>query len=677
MRFAISIFITSILLHGVANAQNDKVLRGPAPSWVVPSPLMAVPEDAGGLVFVRRQDVLIRLDEKGQLHHNNSRIKILHPNALQIGNLSLSWNPASGAPTVHTMKVYRDGEVNNTLPEVRFEILRREGQLEAAMLDGILTAVVQIPDLRVGDELEFAYTVPFSDLTLGDNDAGLLFLQANPPLGRFRFGLNWIEGQKPNIKMTNDIKNVAQKGKQAVEFRFDNPPHLTPAKDAPPRYNWQRIVEYSDFSDWGAISQQFATLFNTASRLPDASPLKQEAKRIANAHESPFDRANAALKLVQQNVRYIYVGLNKGNLTPASAEETWQRRYGDCKGKTALLLGILNELGIKAEPVLANNAGGDDGLDERLPNPGLFDHVLVRALIDGKIYYLDGTLPPVVPPSSETVFPYRWILPLRAKGATIEALAWKPAKQPDELNLFEIDARSGFDKPARKISTTITRGVKGLGQQVQLSGLAPNQLLSAMRQQMIGDTWQTVDDVKWRFDQNAQASVLMISGTGTVDWDDDGDGAKSMALPGGGFSPPNKRIRAKDQDQDLPYYTSSNFSCYVTTVRFPTDTQAMQWSFKRGYNTRLFGRNYYRAFDLREGSIRMIRGSRVEKQEFDAVSANRDNDRIGTFDNSMAWIYFDPNGQNTATGSDKIVPATYDIDWVTDSKACLSTTNGN
>src|SRR3546814_5700852 len=97
-----------------------------------------------------------------------------------------------------------------------------------------------------------------------------------------------------------------------------------------------------------------------------------------------LDRASAALKLVQRDVRYIYVGLGNGNLTPATAEETWQRRYGDCKGKTALLLALLARLGIEAEAVLANNSGGDDGLDERLPNPGMFDHVLVRARIDGK-----------------------------------------------------------------------------------------------------------------------------------------------------------------------------------------------------------------------------------------------------------------------------------------------------
>lgn len=677
MRFIVSVFLILILFHGTAYARNDQMQFGPAPNWVVPSELMAVPEDASGLVFVRRQDVLVHLDEQGQVHYTGSRTKILHSNALQLGNLSIAWNPESGAPTVHTIKVYRGDEVIDVLPEASFEILRREDQLEAAVLDGTLTAVARVSDLRVGDELEVAFSVPLNDPTLGNKSSGLLFLQGNPPLGRFRLGLNWVKGQEPNIKMTDDMMAVAQKSERTVEFRFDDPPNLTPAKDAPPRYSWQRVVEFSDFSDWDTISQLFSGLYDEAASFSDASPLTQEANRIATANAGQFDRANAALKLVQQDVRYVYVGLDGRNLTPASAEETWQRRYGDCKGKTALLLGLLAKLGIEAEPVLANNVGGDDGLDQRLPNPGMFDHVLVRAQIDGKLYYLDPTLPPVVPPTAEPVLPYRWILPLRTQGTSIERLEQRLATKPDELTLFEIDARDGFDPPARITKTIITRGVKGLGYQIQLSGLTTGELQRVMSQQMIGDTWQTIDDVQWKFDKNEQASVLKISGTGTVDWDDDGDGEKSLALPGGGFNPPSKRIRAAGQDQTPPYYRKREFDCYVTTVRLPSDTEAAQWSFKKGFDTRIFGRNYYRAFDLRDGSIRMVRGSRVEQQEIDAETAKRDNDRISAFNNSMAWIYYDPEDINTDVSSGKIVPATYDIDWTSESSACLSATADN
>jgi transglutaminase-like putative cysteine protease len=639
---------------------------------VVPSELMPVPEDASGLFFARRQDLLVHLDEQGQAHYLGYRIKILHPNALQLGNLSIAWNPSAGAPIVHAIRVHRDGEVIDVLENASFEILRREDQLEAASLDGILTAIFRVADLRVGDELEFGVTTRANDPTLGATVAGMLVLAPDPPPGRLRLGLSWDEGQEPHIKMTPDMAAVAERRGRSITLRFDDPPMLIPPNDAPPRYRWQRIVEYSDFSDWAAVSRHFAPLFTQAARLDSGSPLKEEARRIAAAHSSPLDRARAALRLVQQEVRYIYIGLDGANLTPATAEETWRRRYGDCKAKTALLLALLTELGIEAEPVLVSNAGVDDGLDERLPSPGMFDHVLVRARMNGADYWLDGTLPPVAEPSSAPVMPYRWTLPLTAQGSSIQPLPWRPVERPDEVTLYEIDARAGFDKPARITSTMIVRGIQGLQQQVQLSSLTQSQLLNSFRQQGVGGTWQTIDDVRWRFDVGAQASILTISGTGTVDWSGYGNGGRSLTLPGGGFNPPERRIRSAEQDQDLPFYNEPRFVCHVTTVRLPASTQESQWSFNTGFDTRIFGRNYYRAFELRDGAIRMVRGSRTEQQELDAATARLDNARVGAFDNSMASISYSPNRGRPGAVAGTKVPATDEIDWTADRVPCLA-----
>lgn len=664
-----------MLAGTTVHAAGNQIQTGPVPKWAVQSEPIPVPADAAGAVFIRRQDSEVHLDDKGQLLYNGYRIRILHSSALQLGNLSLAWNPAAGSPIVHVIKIHRDGEVIDILKKASFEILRREDQLEAARLDGNLTAVLRVPDLRVGDDIEFGATMRVSDPTLGKDDAGLLFLAAEPAPGRYHLRLSWEDKAKPTVKMTSDMTAVAEQGADAIDYRFDNPAPLAPPKDAPPRYQWQRAVEYSSFSDWQGISRRFAPLFADASKLSAKSPLRQDVARIAAAHATPFDRAAAALKLVQQDVRYIYVGLNGGNLTPANADETWQRRYGDCKAKTALLMALLRELGVEAEAVLVNNSGGDDGLDERLPSPRMFDHVLVRVHIDGKVYWLDGTLPAVVPPLAEPIIPYQWVLPLAGQGSGLEQLRWAPAARPNEITLFEIDARGGFDKPARITNTTIKRGIEGVQQEVQFSAATPAQLLNAFRQNAIGNTWQSIEDVQWRYDRKAQASILTVVGTGTVDWDDDDGGVKSLALPGGGFNPPEKRIRAAEQDQALPFYNKPDFDCYVTTVRLPSTTKAEQWSHKDDINNRIFGRTYYRAFDIRDGSLRMVRGARIEQKEVDAAKAQRDNGRIAAFDNSMAWITYSPSGRNMAVQASRRVPTTFDFDWTADYVPCLAPTS--
>ncbi|HEX8444314.1 MAG TPA: DUF3857 domain-containing protein [Allosphingosinicella sp.] len=672
VRLSLTLVAASLFLASEAHAQNDRITRGRAPAWVTPSEPLAVPDDAGGAIFVRRQDFLIHLTAQGQEQYFGYRIRILHANALQAGNVSLAWNPAAGAPTVHSVKVYRGGETIDVLQTTSFEILRREEQLEAARLDGLLTAVLRVPDLRVGDELEVEMTTLASDPSLATNDAGVLLLAPSPGPGRYHLGLSWDKNQKPGLKISPKMKGAALYRESGVDFRFDNPEPLTSPKDAPARYERLRTVEYSDFADWRAVSRHFAPLYKKAVQLPNGSPIRREAARIAAAHATPLDRARAALKLVQQDVRYIYVGLNGGNLTPATAEETWQRRYGDCKGKTALLMALLSELGIEAEPVLVNSSGADAVLNERLPSPGLFDHVVVRARVSGRWYWLDGTLPPVASPTLTPIIPFEWFLPLTAQGHPLEQIEWKPARTADEIILHEIDARAGFDKPARITGTTIARGVKGLQAQLQFSSVAPAQMLAAFRQELVGNTWQAIDDVKWRYDEKAAASVLTISGTGIVDWDDDGNGEKSLALPGGGFNPPEKRLRTADQDQTLPFYTKPEFSCHATTVRLPTSTQAKQWSSKASFDTRMFGRNYYRAFELRDGAIRMVRGSRVEQREIDAATAKRDNERIAAFDNSMGWISYDPAGERMSVGNGQAVPATFEYDWTREDAPCTS-----
>lgn len=659
-------------MSGSAFADAGQVAIGPVPQWVTASDPMPVPAGAGGAAFLRRQDVLVHLDEQGQQDYMGYRVRILQPNALELGNIAITWNPAAGAPVVHAIRIYRDGAVIDVLKTANFEVLRREDQLEAARLDGMLTAVLRVGDLRVGDELEVSYTTRIKDPTLGNLDSGSLFVGASPSPGRYHIGLSWDEGAKPNLKMTPDMTLLAQTSERAVDFRLDNPRPANPPKDAPLRFQWQRIVEFSDFADWTTVSQRMAPLFAETARLSANSPLKQEARRIMAANPTPMGRASAALKLVQQNVRYVYVGLDRGNLTPAGADETWQRRYGDCKAKTVLLLALLGEMGIEAEPVLVNNNGFDDGLDQRLPGPRMFDHVLVRARIGGVAYWLDGTLPAVAGPGTEPAVPYRWVLPLSAKGSALEHIPWHPAKRPDLVSTTEIDARQGFVQPAHVVSTMVLRGIKGLQQQMQFAPVPPDQLLNAFRQNLVGGQWQTVEDVQWHYDEAAQASVLTVTGTWKIDWEDDGKGARSLALPGGGFSPPDRRGRASDQNQDLPYYNPPSYNCYATTVRLPLDTRSRQWSSKPGYDVHMFGQNYYRAFALRDGAIRMIRGFRVEQTEIDAATARKDNDRIAGFDNSMGYIFFNSQGQATPIPAAPNVPATYDIDWTADNVPCLS-----
>ncbi len=179
------------------------------------------------------------------------------------------------------------------------------------------------------------------------------------------------------------ISNVA--GLIDLSVEIDGAKAPIPPPGAPARYRYRAQLEVTQFATWAEAAGVMAPLFAKASALAQDSALHAEIDAIAAEAKTPAERASAALALVEHKVRYQFVGLDDGGYVPAAADLTWARRYGDCKGKTALLLALLNGLGIEAEPVLVSTGFGD-GMETRLPQLAYFDHVLVRARIGGDWY---------------------------------------------------------------------------------------------------------------------------------------------------------------------------------------------------------------------------------------------------------------------------------------------------
>jgi len=653
-------------------AKADTVRLGPEPAWAKPSKLLPVPENTSGLIFFRRNDTKVHLTPKGQSTLQNQRLTLLDSRALEIGNLSLTWNPETGSPILHKLLIHRNGDVIDVLENNSFEVIRREDKLEESILNGFLTAVLRVPDLRVGDDLEWSYTSPTHDPTLGDKSSGMLSLGGAVQSGAYKTSISWEDGQKPIIQPTDDLKILLKESANAVSITLNNPKIIRPPKDAPPRYSWIRILEYSDYENWSEASKQFYSFYKDASKFSKKSDLSKEAKRIAQQNTSDIDRAKSALELVQQQVRYIYVGLNGGNIKPATAEETWARRYGDCKGKSTLLLALLRELDIEAELVLVNNSGLDDGFDTRLPSPALFDHVLINATIDGRLYWLDPTLPDVIEPSLEPIIPYRWVLPLSAEGATLEEIEYDPFAVPQEMGIVEYDSRAGFDQAAKKKRVIVKRGIEGLAEYMQYSALTAEQLKSSFVNAFTGaDGWDSVEGVTYKYDKSSQASILTIEGTGLVDWDKESAGRYTLTLPGGGFNPPSRRQRPDDKYDDVPFHNKRSYSCHTTTVRLPEGTEVKNWGYNTTFSNEIFGRRYYRMMHHGDDmSVRMIRSSRVEDEEISVQKATRDNARIEDFDNSKARIEYNRNKIMVPWGTKRPVPATYEIDWTAPNAPC-------
>ena len=626
-------------------APPPTVTYAPAPAWVAPPPLAttAAPQP-GAPTRVVYYDQQVHVDATGSDLHTAWRMKLLAPQALAAGNLTLEWSPFTDPVTVNRLIIWRDGKPQDVLATQRFDIIQREVNLERAVLDGVRTAALQTAGLEVGDEIEFAMTVHHADPNLPGAAIGFAALPAQGALGAYRIRASWPKAQPVSWRATDDLGAPAQadeRGEQAVSFQLADPATAVTPDGAPPRYAVHRLFQFSSFLGWSAVSRTLYPLFDAAARLGPASPIKAQAAAIAAETADPTKRAEAALKLVQERIRYVYVGLDRANYRPATVDETWARRFGDCKAKTVLLIALLRELGIAAEPVLVASSGGD-GTDARLPTPQVFDHVVVRAQIADKPYWLDGTrlgdgnlalLPP--PPS-------RWALSLREKGGPLEPIAAVPGPAPQSVLAMDIDASAGFAATARVKATQVIRGDEAFVLRTQLAALAPADADRQLQAFWKGSAdWLTPEAAAWRVSPQDGALVLTVVGTGKTDWEDYDKGKRSLDIAGAGFTPPDEFKRPKDQDQEAPWAVEfPRYRCWATTIHLPPAGAGLAWGYRSAAVDRRFaGAGYYRAALLRGGVMRTVMSRRAVVREITAGEAGRVNVDLPKFDNNISQVF--------------------------------------
>ena len=449
-----------LLLTTTSAIGGSKPLYRPAPAWVLPAPMPdPAKADTGPLVIFDQQQRLAN----GQVWaYVDGATRITSEQALtQNGTVSVQWQPDEGDLIVHRIAIQRGQQQINLLADPEpLTVLRRERGLEALAIDGVLTATMPVKGLQIGDILRVSYSVTRADPALKGNMQSLAALIPDQTqVGFARARILWPVGQDVRWKLlakanATSLTTIGGDRQLTVALPLPKPPEL-PA-DAPARFQPVAVLELSTFRDWTDVSRTMAPLFRP---VPPAagSPLATEIARLKAAAPDQRTRAALALQSVQGNVRYLFNGLDHGNYVPQPPETTWAVRYGDCKAKTVLLLTMLDALGVPAEPVLANLQAGDL-IPSRLPSASAFNHILVRATIDGQVYWMDGTGGGARLADLADTPNLRHVLPLRAGGAGLMPVATHPNARPNVSIAIDIDQTAGIGLPAPVTLDVTLRG---------------------------------------------------------------------------------------------------------------------------------------------------------------------------------------------------------------------------
>lgn len=387
--------LVACLLPLTATAEAEYRVAPPA-AWVdrtFPTPYPAAPPATGkivGGVEYLLLDRQIRID--GPLRQYRRFVtRVTNSAGVESeGQHTIEFDPTREQVTLHGVTVLRAGTVYDQLQQGRIAMLRRETDLERNIVDGWHTLAITMSDLRIGDVVDVAYTVDRREPAWGDRYWAHHQAQWASPLRESRLLVTHPADRALNVLLTGvpEPTRTASGAWQTLEWRWRDVPPLTAEGDRPSWHTTYPSIQLSEYAGWGEVVARSLPLYEIpAQRSPEFTALVERFRALP----SNAARARAVLRFVQDEVRYTGVFVGVGAYRPRPPGEVLARRFGDCKEKTLLAKALLAALDIESTPALVST-DWRERTGSRLPSPGVFDHVILNFVVDGRPYWADLTV---------------------------------------------------------------------------------------------------------------------------------------------------------------------------------------------------------------------------------------------------------------------------------------------
>jgi transglutaminase-like putative cysteine protease len=451
----------------------------PDPDWVELLPVRGDAEttasDGARYLLVDDQVSLLGAEP---VWHRRLVEQVVHERGLaSAARLSIDFQPLYQRVEIHSVELLRGGERIDRRPRADVQVLRRESDMESGILDGRLTVQITIPDVRVGDRIDYRFSVVGANPIFGGDYHDVFSLGYGVALAERRIRFLVPPGTVLRHSVDRPEYRVAQgrgDGSHSLEFTASNLPRIV-EDDATPRWHdAYGHLRVSTLADWPAVARWAGPLYPR--RLGDRALAGELAARLGLDPADPQGSMERAIAFVQGEVRYTAIDMGSHSYAPSPPETTLERRFGDCKDKSTLLVSLLAEAGIEAEPVLVNTVARA-AVRDRLPSPLAFDHVVVRArTADGDVWIDPTRDRERAPLAGREPLPFRYGLPVHADGGLVEIPAPPSARPEVEVTQrIRLDAAGGRAHALFGVVTDYRRG-EAEGRRIQYEDNAPREI---------------------------------------------------------------------------------------------------------------------------------------------------------------------------------------------------------
>ncbi|MGF1484587.1 MAG: DUF3857 domain-containing protein [Opitutales bacterium] len=386
--------LVPVALQAEAPAPETRASKGDAPEWVemLPIPFDAAIDDAeleGGEAFLLVNTQQKPAIEQGFYHY--AKTFVTRAGVQDGSDLSFYFDPGYQTFQLNILRLHRGEEVRDLLPSHKLQFYKVESGRERQMYDGRYAVSLVLEDIRVGDTLEYAYTLTGENPVYEGRFSEIHSLAYSVPVARLHRRLIW-PNDRPPLRMEHfatELRPQVRESGPVTEYRWDaenlKPIYLD--SGVPSDYDPYGHVVITEFQSWAELVERETQLFAPPETLP--ASLQREIDRLRRL-ESPEAQITGALRFVQDEIRYVGVFIGAHSHQPYTLETVMRRRFGDCKDKSLMLTTMLRELGFEANVALVDtNLLGT--IEHWPPTPYAFNHCITHLEHAGQTYWLDGT----------------------------------------------------------------------------------------------------------------------------------------------------------------------------------------------------------------------------------------------------------------------------------------------
>lgn len=306
-------------------------------------------------------------------------------------NVHLPYNAAF--ETIKILKA-RTIQTDGTVINVPAESIRDISEFSGfAMYSSVKSKVMIMPAIEDDCIIDYEWQISGRNRIMPNQFWTIWYLQSQAPTMLSRYTLEVPASRvfkhlsnntqiKPKVVTSLDGKTVTYTWEGRDYPEVEPEPYMPPLTDICPWF------ELSSVASWNEIAAWYWKLVEPQMKL--SPEIQQAVDELTKDKKTQADKAKAIFYWVEDRIRYVGLEFGTGAYEPHSARDVFQNRYGDCKDQATLLVTMLRAAGIKAYPVLVPTKL--KGMtSQRLPSPGVFDHAIGVAEIDGVRIWLDTT----------------------------------------------------------------------------------------------------------------------------------------------------------------------------------------------------------------------------------------------------------------------------------------------